>query len=144
MLDNPVNRRAGDWVRCASRIALCAAALVLPACVVVTDDDRGIGTLTVEWSIDGVRDASDCAAFSVDRFELLLFARSGRVVDELEPLCESFGVSIDLGEGLYFADATLVDSFDDPATLTQPIDDIDIIEATELAVTIDFPLGSFL
>ena len=127
-----------------SRIALCAAALQLPACVVVSDDDRGIGTLTVEWTIDGVRDPSDCAAFAVDRLELVIFTRSGRVVDEIEPVCESFGVSVDLVEAVYFGDATLVDSFDAPATLTQPIDYLDIIEATELAVSIDFPIGSFL
>jgi hypothetical protein len=126
-----------------AKIALCAAALQLPACVIV-DDDRGLGTLTVEWTIDGVRNPADCAAFGVDRLELVLFTRSGRVVDEIEPLCESFGVSIDLVEGLYFGDATLVDGFDDPATLTQPIDNIDIIAATELAVDIDFPIGSFL
>lgn len=125
-------------------LALCLAVLQLPACIIVDDDARGIGTLTVEWTIDGVRDPSDCAAFGVDRMELVLFTRSGRVVDELEPLCESFRVSIDLVEGLYFGDATLVDGFDAAATLTHPIDAIDIIEATELAVSIDFPLGSFL
>lgn len=124
-------------------IALCAAALGLPGCVVVTDDD-GIGTLTVEWTIDGLRDPADCAAFDVDRLELVLFTRSGRIVEEIEPLCESFGVSVDLVEGRYFGDVTLVDGFDEPATFTQPIDDIVIIEATDLAVHIDFPIGSFL
>lgn len=124
--------------------ALCAAALQLNACVIVADDERGIGTLTVEWTIDGVRDAADCAAFGADRLELVLFTRSGRFLDEIEPLCESFGVSVDLVEGLYFGDATLVDRFDDPATFTQPIDELYIIEATDLAVRVDFPLGSFL
>lgn len=124
-------------------ILLNAAALQLPGCLVV-DEERGIGSLTVEWSIDGVRDPLDCAALGVDRLELVVFSRSGRVVDEIEPFCESFAATVDLVEGLYFGDATLVDSFDAPATLTQSIDDISIIEGTDLAVSIDFPPGSFL
>lgn len=49
------------------------AALLLPACI-VTDGDRDppIGTLRVEWTIDGRRDPIDCADFGVDRLELII------------------------------------------------------------------------
>lgn len=126
-----------------ARLALCATAVQLPACIIVAGDDHGLGTLTVEWTVQGLREPSDCAAFGVDRLELALFTPSGRLVDEIEPFCESFGVSLDLVEGLYFGDATLVDSFDDPVTFTQPLS-LEILEATELAVSIDFPFASFL
>jgi hypothetical protein len=37
-----------------------------------------------------------------------------------------------------------VDSVDRSATLTLPIDAIDVIAGTDLVVSVDFPLGSFL
>jgi len=118
--------------------------LSLPSCIVVDDDDPEplVGTLTVAWTIDGIRDPLDCADFDVDRLELVISGLNDDV--ETEPLCESFSTSIDLYEGRYVGEATLVDSFDRAATLTQPIDDIDIIAGTDLVVDIDFPIGSFL
>ena len=61
-----------------------------------------------------------------------------------EPLCESFSLSVDLPEGIYDGDATLVDSLDRSATDPYPVDAIDIVGDTELVVDIDFPVGSFL
>lgn len=119
----------------------------LSGCFFESDDGRDytpVGTLTVEWTIDGATYADDCAAFGVDRLELLLYAGPDDLIDEVQPICEAFSVSVDLPEGLYDADATLVDSFDRSATLTEPIDAIDIIEGTELVVNVDFPVGSFL
>jgi hypothetical protein len=132
-----------DW---GVKAMLCAAGLVLPGCFIVTDDDepRRVGTLTVEWTIDGIQDPNDCAVFGVDRLELLLYTRFEELIDEINPLCESFILSVDLVEGRYHADATLVDSFDRAATLTEPLDNLDIIEDTDLEVLIDFPLESFL
>ena len=119
--------------------------LSLPGCLIVADeDDPGapIGTLTVEWTIDGRRDPLDCVDFGVDRLELVI---SGPDEDiEVEPFCEDFATSLDLYDGRYIGDATLVDSFDRAATLTEPIDAIDIVAGTELVVGVDFPVGSFL
>lgn len=131
-----------NWV---PSIVSLSAALLLPACI-IHDSDRypPIGTLTVEWTIDGRRDPIDCADFGVDRLELVVSNARGNLVEEVEPWCESFFVTVDLFEGRYFADATLVDSFDRSATLTVPIDAIDIIAGTDLVVQVDFPLGSFL
>lgn len=120
------------------------AALLLPACVVTDSDRDPIGTLTVEWTIGGRRDPVDCADFGVDRLELVISDSRGNLVEEVEPWCESFAVAVNLFQGRYFADATLVDSFDRSATLTLPIDAIDVIAGTELVVAVDFPLGSFL
>ena len=125
------------------------ACLGLSGCLFVGDDDDddyaydSVGSLTVEWTIDGRRDPGDCADFAVDRLELVLYTGADRFVVEFEPVCESFGTTIDLDEGLYYGDATLVDSFDQSATVTEPLDDIDIIGETELVIPIDFPLDSF-
>jgi hypothetical protein len=52
-------------------------------------------------------------------------------------------MSVDLPEGLYYGDATLVDSFDRAVADPYPVDSIDIIGDTELEIDIDFPVGSF-
>jgi hypothetical protein len=127
--------------------ASLAVALQLSGCFVVADDDRApppVGTLTVDWSIDGQHSSFDCSDFGVDRLELVIYDESGAQVDELEPFCESFSVSVDLVEGDYFADVTLVDSADRSATLTKTLDAIDIIADTDLDIAVDFPLDSFL
>ncbi|HKO92861.1 MAG TPA: hypothetical protein VJU61_17015 [Polyangiaceae bacterium] len=132
--------------------ALCATSLValsqLPGCFFVEDDDRRVpspvGTLTVQWSIDGTQNPLDCADLDVDRLELSIYSADGRLVEEVEPFCESFTVSVDLLDGLYTADVTLVDSFDNAATFTETLEDIDIIAGTDLAIDVDFPIDSFL
>jgi hypothetical protein len=127
-----------------------AASLGLSGCFITTDDDgpsRGplpTGTLTVDWTIDGQRSGLDCADFGVDRLELVIYDLSGAEVDEVEPFCESFAVSIDLIEDTYSADVTLVDGADRSVTLTKTLDDLDIIDGTDLNVSVDFPLDSFL
>jgi hypothetical protein len=126
-----------------------AASLGLSGCFITTDDghSRGplpTGTLTVDWTIDGQRSGLDCADFGVDRLELVVYDLSGAEVDEVEPFCESFEVSLDLIEDSYSADVTLVDSADRSVTLTKTLDALDIIDGTDLNVSVDFPLDSFL
>ena len=133
------------WALCATSLG---ALLQLPGCLFVDDgEDRvpaPIGTLTVQWSIDGTHNPLDCADFDVDRLELSIYAPDGRLVEEVEPFCEDFAVSVDLLDGLYTADVTLVDSFDNSATFTETLDSIDIIAGTDLAIDVDFPIDSFL
>jgi len=137
--------RLKRWGACA---ACLGAALQLSGCFVVADDDDRsplpVGTLTVGWTIDGQRSSFDCDDFGVDRLELVIYDASGGTVDEVEPFCESFAVSVDLVEGDYFADVTLVDSADRSATLTKTLDNLDIIDGTDLNVAVDFPVDSFL
>jgi len=133
------------WALCATSLA---ALSLLPGCFFVEDDDERvrapIGTLTVQWTIDGTANPLDCVDFGVDRLELSIYTPDGRLVDEVEPFCESFAVSVDLLDGLYTADVTLVDSFDNAATFTETLESIDIIAGTDLAIDVDFPIDSFL
>jgi hypothetical protein len=118
----------------------------MPGCLIVDDDDDDsapVGTLEVFWTIDGATDPFDCADFGVDRMELQIYD-GGRLVDEFEPFCEDFGISIDLFDGIYDGTATLVDSFDNAATVPEPLEAIDIIAGTTLTIDIDFPIDSFL
>jgi len=125
---------------------LGVAVLQLPGCVFVDDNNAPdpVGTLTVEWTIAGGTDPRDCRDFGVDRFELVIYDDTDSFVDSISPICESFGVSVDLLEGYYSADATLVDSADRSATVTEPLNALRIVRDTELVVPVDFPPGSFL
>ena len=124
-------------------LLLCLGAM--PGCFVVADDDDDadpIGTLEVLWTIDGHTDPIDCADFAADRLELQIYD-GGRLVNEFEPFCEDFGVSVDMFDGVYDGTATLIDSFDDPVTTVEDLEAIDIIAGTTLTIDVDFPLGSF-
>lgn len=143
--ENSMKSTLQKWGASALSLGL---ALQLSGCFVVADDDDVgsplMGTLTVEWTIDGQQSGFDCADLGVDRMEVVIYDAAGGEIDEFEPFCESFGISMDLPEGRYFADVTLVDSLDRSSTLTETIERIDIIAGTDLEVAVDFPIDSFL
>ena len=135
-----------NWMRKAlTHGGLLLSLGAMPGCIFVGDDDDDsdpVGTLEVRWTIDGLTDPLDCADFGVDRMELQIYD-GGRLVDEFEPYCEDFGISVDLFDGIYDGTATLIDSFDNPATSTEQLEAIDIIAGTTLTIDVDFPIGSF-
>lgn len=137
-----------NWIKnTLGPVGLLSCLAFASGCVFVDDDDDddlGVGTLTIDWTIEGLRDPIDCAELGLDRMEILLYTPGDDVVERLEPLCEYFTISIDMLEGYYFGDATFVDSFDRAATLPEPLDDIEIIPGTELVISLDFPFDSFL
>jgi len=120
-----------------------ALALMTPGCIIVDDDEDDTGALTVTWTIQGIDEPSDCAFFGFDRLELAVFDFFDDHVVTTYGYCEDFVVSLDLPEGFYSADATLLDSSNRAATTTQVIDDIDVYEGEELIIPIDFPSRSF-
>lgn len=124
-------------------LALSALALLAQGCIFVSDDDPGDGTLTVEWSIDGYADPVDCDVNRVDWLELAIYDGADQFVTEIEAPCDDFGVSVDLPDGVYTFDATLVDGADRAATTTLTLS-VDVVGGTELVVPINFPARSFL
>jgi hypothetical protein len=128
-----------------------AAALSLGAAGCSSDDDddvilvpAAIGTLTTEWSIDGSFVASNCRIYGAFDYELVVYDLDNFVVTEQQTPCEQFVLSLDLPVGIYSADATLVDAEDFSVSLTQVLDDLEIIEGTELVVSLDFPATSMI
>jgi hypothetical protein len=125
---------------------LCLCLGLLPGCIFVDDNDNDsapVGTLEVRWTIDGVTDSRDCLDFGADQLELRIY-QGADLIDEVEPFCEDFAVSIDMIDGVYDGEATLVDTRDRAVTLTEPLDAIDVITGTTLSIDIDFPIDSFL
>jgi hypothetical protein len=136
------------------RFILLAVVMVLasatPGCA--DDDDGDIvvveaippGALTVQWTIAGGTDPDACAVYGADTFELVVFDAFGDFVVETNDPCEAFVTTFDIDDGLYDADATLVDRADRAATTTVTLDALDVIGGTELVVDVDFPISSFL
>jgi hypothetical protein len=105
---------------------------------------RDFGSLTAQWSIFGGLDPRACADIGADRFELLVYDDFGVFFTEAEAPCEAFEFTLDLPAGRFFADATLVDSFDRAVSTTTTLDALDIIVDSDLVVSVDFPPGSIL
>jgi hypothetical protein len=120
-----------------------ALAFALPGCLIVDEDPDDSGTLTLAWTVDGAVEPSDCAFYGIDRLELTVYDYFDDPVVTSYALCEEFELSIQLPDGFYSADATLIDSLDRAVTRTQVVDDIDVIEDEELYIPIDFSGRTF-
>jgi hypothetical protein len=125
------------------QILALSAALALPACVIVDDGDDDAGLLSVEWTLDGLREPLDCDFFGADRLELSVYDIFDDLVVTQYAFCEDFGTSMGLEEGFYSVDATFVDSANRPVSVTQILDDVDVFEDEELIVSIDFRVRDF-
>lgn len=119
-------------------------ALLTHGCFFEADSSPRRGTLTVEWSIAGYTDPVDCDDNRADYLELVIYDNADRYVTEVEAPCDTFNVSIDLRDGFYSADATLIDAFDRAATVTLPLDQLDVRGGSELVAPIDFAYRDFL
>jgi hypothetical protein len=131
------------------RALLVASSIASSGCygdddVVVVVPPERVGLLTVRWSITGATVADDCSRFGADFFELLLYDRFGVFFFESSAPCQAFALSLELPEGIFEADATLVDSEDAAVSLTERIEQIVITSDSELVISIDYPPGSFL
>jgi hypothetical protein len=126
-------------------VVSAALAFGLSGCVIVDDDVLDdTGTLTLAWTIEGAAESADCAFFGVDELEITVYDFfEDPVVTSYAP-CEEFELTLRLPEGLYSADVTLIDRRDRAVTRTQGLDDIDIIEDSDLFVPIEFSDRSFL
>jgi hypothetical protein len=140
-----------------AKIWLAALALQLPLCVVAVDEastktmpsdesPSAVGTLTVQWTVSGRRDPSDCGGFGVERFVLSARSVSSVPSDEEqgEAPCDAFQISMDLAPGSYTGDAILVDRLDRPLTLSVALEQVDIVAGREVLESVDFPVGAFL
>jgi len=134
-----------------ARGVLAAALLTFGATGCDDDDDDVIivtptptGLLTTQWSIDGSFAPTSCFAVGAYDFELVLYDDLDVFFEEVQVPCEDFSLTIDLPVGRYSADATLVDPGDFAISLTQILDDLLILESSELVVDVNFPANDLL
>lgn len=125
------------WLRI---LPLGVLALAAQGCIVEHDPDDGV--LTVEWSVDDSFDPDACRDFDARTFELVVYDWDGHVAGDVHAPCDDFSLSLDLEDGTYSIDVTLLDGSDRKVTTTLPLDDVDIYAGDETVIPVDFPVDS--
>jgi len=119
-----------------------SAVLSTGGCFFSTSDHPHLGTLIVDWTVEGSKDPDACIANAVDRVDVVLRTWDGRFVDEFQENCEEFELAVDLDPGDYEVDALLVDRRG--AELTTSVqDDVRIYSGRGTVSAVDFPPSSF-
>ena len=121
---------------------LVALAFGAAGCVVDVHDHHD-GLLTVQWSVDDTFDPGACFDYDARTIELVIYDRYDDVVEQFEVRCADFATSIELPDGVYGLDATLLDRAGHSVTTTLALE-FDIYEDDETLVDIDFPLSALL
>lgn len=125
-----------------------ALAAPVSGCVINADSDPplydGMGTLTVEYTIEGFTGSDLCSYYGVTDAELIVYSPSGAVVTQGYAPCSSFEIGARLSPGVYGADVTLVDPSNNAMSVTKPLDDLEVFSDVELVVDMDFPPASML
>jgi hypothetical protein len=102
------------------------------------------GIINVRWSIDGRTSATDCAAQGAVFFEIVVFNELGGFASRDYAPCADFARAVQLPEGTWSTEFTLVDQSALPVTERQRFDDLRVVEDEEIDVDVNFPLESFL
>lgn len=131
-------------------LVACVAVAGAPGCMFEIEDGHhhgvyghGHGILTAEWTVDGWSDPDACYDFGAHDFELIVYTH-GSFDSEIEARCDDFVLSIDVPEGRYSIDATLVDRHDYAVTTTLALDDVYVYAGEEVVIPIDFPPDALL
>jgi hypothetical protein len=128
---------------------LCALAAPAMGCSIAVSPTppialAGEGTVTVRWLVTGTTDPRMCDAYGATTLELILYDASGNEYARANAPCDAFYVSVPLPEGTYSAEVTLVDPRSNARSVTRPLEVIDVIAGTDLAIDIDFTASSML
>jgi hypothetical protein len=129
--------------------ALAFSSLFGTSCIVATSDPEPVsrseytGTLLVDWTIDGVRDADECDQGDAVWLRLSVFTSDGHHVADFSDSCDHFATSVELDPDAYYAEAVLEDADGNERTTPVTIDDFSILGRDSLSVPIDFPASSF-
>lgn len=100
------------------------------------------GELTVEWTLDDSFDPRACRDFGARTVELLVHDWDGELVADVQAHCDDFSLTIDLADGTYSIDVTLLDGSGRTASTTLPLDDVDVYAGDETFIPVDFPVDS--
>jgi hypothetical protein len=144
MNDSSLAYSSSRWLQAAPLFA--ALALGATGCEVHTHGDSYVsedeGTLAIDWTLDDSFDPRACDDFAARELELVIYDDRDGVVDRFQAPCDDFSAAVDLLDGVYSIDATLLDRLGDDVTTTVSIDGIDVYAGDETPVHIDFPLDS--
>ncbi len=109
-------------------------------CLVIASEPYvGRGSMTMSFTIDSSNHASECVYYGADQLEVTLFDAAGAPVITVDAPCEGHDLSVELDEGEYSAEATLIDLDGFPVSDTLVLDAFRVIDQTDLVIDLDFP-----
>lgn len=106
----------------------------------VAESPALVGTLIVDWTINGVHDPAQCQQSSAAAIDVIVSGPDG---GRFRQDCTAFATSISLPRGNYTASAVLLDSSGDDRTTAVQLDAFVIRGNDQLTIPIDFPADSF-
>lgn len=130
-------------------ILLFGCMVATPACVSDSSDDVVIvtpaptGLLTVEFTIEGTTNPTLCDFYGATHLELVLYDVYGGSFSDYAP-CKDFVISVETDVGYYTGEVVLLDYNLAPVSVSLILDDLRVVEGTELVVAVDFPLDAML
>ncbi len=143
-------------LRLLHRMFVLAGTALVVACTITTDPvpvvetspeptfpDSTVGSLRIDWTIDGARDAVLCSQRGATAIEIAVTTEAGADAGSYQQSCASFATTIFLDPGTYTAFAVLIDPARQPLTTAAPIDAFAIATGEEVRIPIDFPSASF-
>ncbi len=130
---------------CVPITACVAAACLALGCTIGpgVSQDPPWGSLRVLSSIDGTTRSSDCNRVGAKDLELGVYEGSTSVAT-VTAYCDAFEVAVELPEGDYDADVTLVDASSGAVSTTARLRALRVLAGTELTVEVDFPWSAIL
>jgi hypothetical protein len=99
-----------------------------------------IGTLQVDWSLNGTRTPSICPSYRADSIEITV---DGDSREYLARDCRAFVTGIALSEGSYFGSARLLDVGGYPLTTSVDLGAVYVYPHETSLVSVEFPADSF-
>lgn len=100
------------------------------------------GTLSIAWTVAGSTHSSACADMYADALDIEVYDRDGYLTASVYPPCEAFLEDIDLPEGAYQIDLTMVDSHNHAVSTTLTLD-TRVYDESSTDIDVDFPTSSF-
>ena len=124
----------------------------LSGCFITTDTGPGpepvspakTGSTTIAWTVEGSRSPVSCSRFGGYDLELTVYDRLRRPISQTSAPCTDFTVTVDLPEGVYEAEAVLVDSRSREVSTRLPLENVRITPESNLVIEVDFPSTSRL
>jgi hypothetical protein len=102
------------------------------------------GTVTVRWLVAGATDPLACRAYGAPLLEVVVYDEGGSPMVHANGNCSDFTMTLDLPEGTYSADVTLIDASGRSRSTTKQLAAIEVVAGTDLAIDLDFPSSSML
>jgi hypothetical protein len=138
-------------MRFALGLALAALATTASACTAPATSApapepvvvASVGLLTVDWSINGTKDPSQCSQGAASAIEITVTDANLTPIGTFQQSCTALATSITLEAGRYEAQARLIDAVGTPRTTIVNINPFIISGNDDFNAPIDFSASSF-